>query len=217
MRKDFGAATESVQWVSTVYSLTEGVVVPASAWIGARYGLKRVYVWSLVLFTVASALCAMAGSLGILVLFRILQAIPGGIIPVICQTILYRIVPREKLGAAMGVYGVGVVVAPAIGPALGSYLIEYVGWRAIFYINVPVGIVGAIAAMVFLARFPAERRRPFDLAGFACIAGALFALLMALRGDVLHPYVPAKSSRPGRVGRRPGPAAAGTGNGRAHA
>jgi EmrB/QacA subfamily drug resistance transporter len=180
MRKDFGAATESVQWISTVYSLTEGIVVPASAWLGARYGLKRVYIWSLVLFTVASALCAMAGSLGALIFFRVVQAIPGGIIPVTCQTILYRIVPKEKLGTAMGLYGVGVVVAPAIGPALGGFLIEYIGWRAIFYINVPVGIAGAIAAMVLLTKFPAERNRPFDLAGFVCIAGALFALLLAL-------------------------------------
>ena len=180
MRKDFGASAEGVQWISTVYSLTEGIVVPASAWLGARYGLKRVYVWSLVLFTVSSALCALAGSLGALIFFRVVQAIPGGIIPVTCQTILYRIVPRAKLGSAMGVYGVGVVVAPAIGPALGGYLIEYVGWRSIFYINVPVGIVGVIAAIVLLAKFPAERDRPFDLAGFACIAGALFALLLAL-------------------------------------
>ena len=180
MQKEFGVSTESVQWVSTVYSLTEGVVVPASAWLGARFGLKRVYVWALVLFTMASALCALAGGLGSLIFFRIVQAIPGGIMPVICQTILYRIVPKERLGAAMGLYGVGVVVAPAIGPALGGYLIEYVDWRAIFYLNVPIGILGAIAATVVLAKFPAERDRPFDLAGFACVAGALFALLLAL-------------------------------------
>jgi EmrB/QacA subfamily drug resistance transporter len=180
MQKDFGVSTERVQWISTVYSLTEGVVVPASAWLGARFGLKRVYVWALVLFTAASALCGLAGSLDSLIAFRIVQAIPGGIMPVICQTILFRIVPREKMGAAMGLYGVGVVVAPAIGPALGGYLIDYVDWRAIFYINLPIGILGAIAGLVVLTKIPAERDRPFDLVGFSCIASALFALLLAL-------------------------------------
>jgi MFS family permease len=86
------------------------VVVPASAWLGARFGLKRVHVWALVLFTAASMLCAVAGSLDSLILFRIVQAIPGGIMPVLCQTILYRIVPSERLGAAMGLYGLGIVV-----------------------------------------------------------------------------------------------------------
>jgi EmrB/QacA subfamily drug resistance transporter len=180
MQKDCGVSTERVQWISTVYSLTEGVVVPASAWLGARFGLKRVYIWALVLFTGASALCGLAGGLDSLIAFRIVQAIPGGIMPVICQTILFRIVPREKMGAAMGLYGVGVVVAPAIGPALGGYLIDYVDWRAIFYINLPIGILGAIAGMVVLAKIPAERDRPFDLVGFSCIASALFALLLAL-------------------------------------
>ena len=86
--------------------------------------------------------------------FRIIQAIPGGILPVITLSILYRIVPRQQLGAAMGLYGLGIVFAPAIGPTLGGYLVEYVNWRLIFYINVPVGILGAVAAALVLPRFP---------------------------------------------------------------
>ena len=184
IRKDLGASIESIQWISTAYSLTEGVMVPASAWLGARIGLKRLYIWLIVLFTVASALCGLAGDLGSLIAFRILQAIPGGVLPVTCITILYRIVPKEKLGAAMGMYGLGIVVAPGIGPTLGGYLVEHVDWRVIFFINVPAGVLGAIAAAVVLAKMPAEAKRPFDLAGFACIAGGLFALLLALEeGD----------------------------------
>jgi EmrB/QacA subfamily drug resistance transporter len=184
MSKDFGTSTEDMQWISTAYSLTEGVVVPVSAWLGARLGLKRVYIWSLVLFTVGSVLCGMAGGLGSLIGFRVLQAIPGGVIPVTCLTILYRIVPKEKIGAAMGVYGVGVAVAPALGPALGGYLVEHFSWRTIFFINVPVGIVGAIAGVFVLANFRAERNKPFDLPGFLCIAGALVSLLLAIEeGD----------------------------------
>jgi EmrB/QacA subfamily drug resistance transporter len=180
IRKDFGVSTESIQWISTAYSLTEGVVVPVSAWLGARFGLKQVYVWSIGLFTAASAMCGLAGGLGSLVFFRILQATPGGILPVICITMLYRIVPREKMGAAMGIYGLGIVVAPGVGPTLGGYLVEHFSWRLIFFINVPIGLFGALAAVFLLRPFPREQDRPFDVLGFGCIAVAMFSLLLAL-------------------------------------
>ncbi|QYN37836.1 multidrug efflux MFS transporter [Pseudonocardia sp. DSM 110487] len=184
IRRDLGASIESVQWISTAYSLTEGVMVPASAWLGARFGLKRLYVALIVLFTIASLLCAVSTGLGGLIGFRILQAIPGGVLPVTCMTILFRIVPKEKLGAAMGMYGLGIVVAPGIGPTLGGYLVEHTNWRMIFLINVPVGILGAIAAALWLTKFPAEKSKPFDFIGFLCIAASLFSLLLALEeGD----------------------------------
>jgi EmrB/QacA subfamily drug resistance transporter len=184
IRKDLGASIESVQWISTAYSLTEGVMVPASAWLGARFGLKRLYVALIVLFTIASLLCAVSTGLSGLIAFRIVQAIPGGVLPVTCMTILFRIVPKEKLGAAMGMYGLGIVVAPGIGPTLGGYLVEHTNWRVIFLINVPVGILGAIAAVIWLTKFPAEKSKPFDFVGFLCIAGSLFSLLLALEeGD----------------------------------
>ena len=104
-------------------------------------------------FAAGSALCGLAWDLESIVVFRVVQAIPGGILPVVTLTILYRIVPPERLGAAMGMYGLGIVVAPAIGPTLGGYLVEYVDWRLIFLINVPVGIVGTIAAVLFLPHF----------------------------------------------------------------
>ena len=131
-------------------------------------------------FAAASALCGLAWNLDSLIVFRVLQAIPGGILPVVTLTMLYQIVPREKIGAAMGIYGLGVVVAPAVGPTLGGYLVEYVDWRLIFYINVPIGLLGAGAA---LAVFP--RVAP-DHAGRGSTSGAsspsptaLFALLLA--------------------------------------
>ena len=184
IRRDLGASIESVQWISTAYSLTEGVMVPISAWLGARFGLKRLYVALIALFTIASLLCALSTGLGGLIAFRILQAIPGGVLPVTCMTILFRIVPKEKLGAAMGMYGLGIVVAPGIGPTLGGYLVEHTDWRVIFLINVPVGVLGAIAAAIYLTKLPAEESKPFDFIGFLCIAGSLFSLLLALEeGD----------------------------------
>jgi EmrB/QacA subfamily drug resistance transporter len=180
IQKQFSVTTEQIQWISTSYSLCEGIVVPASAWLGARIGLRRLYLFALVAFSAVSAMCGMSGDLNTMILFRILQAVPGGVLPVICLTMLYQLVPPEKLGAAMGLYGLGIVVAPGIGPTLGGYLVEYVDWRLIFYINVPIGIIGAIAAMVVLPTFPSTRAGKFDLPGFLAIASSLFLLLLAL-------------------------------------
>jgi len=179
IQNDFGATTDDVQWVVTGYTLALGVVVPVTAWLGDRFGLSRVYNLALLAFAAGSALCGLAWDLNSLVIFRIIQAIPGGILPVITLSILYRIVPREKLGAAMGLYGLGIVFAPAVGPTLGGYLVEYVDWRLIFYINVPIGILGTIAALVVFPRINPTSWPKFDLWGFVTIAYGLFAMLLA--------------------------------------
>ena len=176
----FGTTTDEIQWIATSYTLALGVVVPVSSWLSDRFGMKRTYNVSLLLFAAGSALCGLAWNLESMVIFRIIQALPGGILPVVCLSMVYRIVPREKIGQAMGMYGLGIIVAPAIGPTLGGYLVEYVDWRLIFFINVPVGILGAIAAIVVLPNFPAVKSRRFDVLGFLTIAGGLFALLLAL-------------------------------------
>jgi EmrB/QacA subfamily drug resistance transporter len=177
---ELGVSTSDGQWVSTAYSLAEGVMVPISGWLGYRFGSKKVYLACLGGFTIASALCGAAGGLVPLVGFRILQAIPGGVIPVTCMTMLRRTVPPERLGAAVGLYGLGVIVAPAVGPTLGGLLVEYVDWRFIFFVNVPIGVLGVVAAAMVLKATPGQRDRPLDVVGFATIAGALFALLLAL-------------------------------------
>lgn len=179
IQTEFGGSTDDAQWVVTGYTLTLGVIVPITAWLGDRVGLKSLYNLALLAFAAGSALCGLAGNLNSLVIFRIIQAIPGGILPVITLSILLRIVPREKLGAAMGLYGLGIVFAPGVGPVLGGYLVEYVNWRLIFYINVPIGILGAVAAALVLPRFPQVARRRFDVLGFLTVGGGLFALLLA--------------------------------------
>src|SRR5882757_9889358 len=105
IQQEFSVSTDQIQWISTAYTLCLGVIVPTSAWLGERLGLKRLYLIALIMFSAFSALCGMAGGLQSMIVFRILQAIPGGVLPVTCLTILYRMVPKEKLGAAMGLYG----------------------------------------------------------------------------------------------------------------
>jgi EmrB/QacA subfamily drug resistance transporter len=177
---ELGISATDGQWVSTAYSLAEGIMVPISGWLGYRYGAKRIYLLCLAGFTLASVLCGLSGGLGTLVAFRILQAIPGGVIPVTCMTMLRRMVPPQRLGAAMGLYGLGIIVAPALGPTLGGVLVEYVNWRFIFFVNVPVGVFGLIAAVAVLKETAGRRDRPLDFLGFATVAGGLFALLLAL-------------------------------------
>jgi EmrB/QacA subfamily drug resistance transporter len=179
VQSEFGATTDQVQWITTAYTLALGVVVPLSGWLGDRFSMSRVYLFALLGFAAGSALCGLAWSLNVLVFFRILQAIGGGVLPVVAMAMVYRLVPRERIGTAMGIYGLGLIFAPAIGPTLGGYLVEYVNWRLIFYINVPIGLLGALAAFLVLPDFPGRKGQRFDVPGFLTVSGGLFALLLA--------------------------------------
>jgi EmrB/QacA subfamily drug resistance transporter len=176
---EFGGSTTDVEWVSTAYTLTLGVVVPTTGWLSDRFGLQRVYVVALVGFTLGSALCGLASSLDMLIVFRVLQAVGGGLLPVLAQTTIYRLVSREQIGSAMGLYGLGIIVAPAVGPTLGGWLVEDVNWRLIFYINVPIGVLVTILSLTVLPRFARGRARRFDLPGFLLIGSGLACLLIA--------------------------------------
>ena len=180
IQAQFGASGTDIQWISTAFSLALGVTIPASGWLGAKYGLKRTYLWSLVGFAIASALCGLAWNLPSLIFFRILQAVPGAIIPTLTLTLIQRIVPKEKLGVGMAVYGISSVMAPALGPVVGGYLVEYTNWRMLFFINLPFAFLAIFLGFVTLPRFPAMRTTKFDILGFSTVASGLFALLLAL-------------------------------------
>ncbi|MGC3992837.1 MAG: MDR family MFS transporter [Propionicimonas sp.] len=179
IQTEFGGSTADIAWISTAYSLVLGVIVPTTAWLGDRVGLGRLYTISLVGFAVGSALCGVAWSLPSLIAFRVLQAIPGGILPAITMTMLFRIVPKDKFGTAMGLYGIGVIAAPALGPTLGGYLVEFVGWRLIFYINIPVAVVGVVLALFMLPKFAQQPTYRFDVFGFLTVAVGMVCLLLA--------------------------------------
>lgn len=176
----FQVSTENVQWVVTIYMLTLGVIVPVSGWLGDKLGYKKLYIYALVIFTIASALCGLAWNFYVLIAARVLQAVGGGLIMPSALAMIFRLVPRNRQGTAMGIWGMAVLVAPALGPTIGGYLVEYVNWRLIFFINIPIGILGYFIAGVILPEFEMQPAGPFDTVGFLSSAVGLFSLIFAL-------------------------------------
>src|SRR5687768_4945433 len=146
-----------LQWVITGYMLAQAAVIPLAGWFSDRFGAKRIYVTALVLFTIGSALCALAPSAPMLVVFRVLQGLGGGMLMPIGMSFLFRLAPPDKRGAVMGGFGVPMLLAPALGPVLSGWLLQYADWRLIFLINVPVGILAVFVALRVLPNLPALR------------------------------------------------------------
>ncbi len=176
----FGADIHSVQWVLTAYILTQGVVTPTAAFFSDRFGIKRFYIISLAAFTIGSALCGLSWSLPVLILFRILQGAGGAALFPLSITLLFREFPPQERGTAMGFFGIPALLAPAIGPTFGGYLVTYAGWQFIFYINVPVGILAVILCTLLLREYRPEARPGFDIPGFISSAAGLACILYAL-------------------------------------
>lgn len=176
----FGADIHSVQWVLTAYILTQGVITPTAGYFADTLGTKRFYMISLAAFTLGSALCGIAWSLPALIFFRILQGAGGAALFPLSITMLFREFPPEERGIASGFFGIPALLAPALGPTLGGYLVTYAGWQAIFYINVPIGIVAVILVALFVRESRIETGRTFDFLGFILVAAGLAMLLYGL-------------------------------------
>ena len=163
----FGATLNQIQWVVTGYLLAFAVIIPLIGYLADRFGIKRIYMTALVVFTGGSILCGLAWNTDSLIFFRILQGLGGGGLLPLATAMIYAAFPPQERGIASATLGVPVLLAPALGPTLGGYIVQYSDWRLIFYLNVPIGIAGFLMAL-FLLR---ERRSPnpgrFDLPGFA--------------------------------------------------
>jgi DHA2 family multidrug resistance protein len=155
---NLSAGADESTWVLTSYLVSNAIVLPLSGWLSSLIGRKRFYMSCVALFTVSSFLCGLAPSLGVLVLFRIIQGIGGGGLQPSEQAILNDTFPLEKRGMAFAVYGLAVVVAPTIGPWLGGWITDNFSWRWIFYINVPVGIISLLLTSVLVSDPPYMKR-----------------------------------------------------------
>lgn len=176
----FNTDTLGVQWVSTAYSLAMAMIIPMSGWLGDKLGLRNLYLWALAVFVLGSTLCAFSWSLESLIAARVIQAVGGGLLSPVVMAMIYRLVPRKQIGTAMGIMGMALFVAPAIGPTLGGWLVQYVDWRWIFMINLPVGLVAVLLSLMIVPDFPKVAVGKFDFPGAVTAALGFSGLLFVL-------------------------------------
>jgi DHA2 family multidrug resistance protein len=186
MQGSVSASQDEIAWVLTSYIVAAAIMTPPTGYLTSRFGLKRIFLVSIVGFTVSSVLCGMAQSLVQIVLFRILQGLFGAALVPLSQTVLMNINSKERQGSAMALWGVAVMAGPVLGPVLGGWLTQAFTWRYVFYINVPVGILAFLGMMTFLSDTARNATAKLDWFGFGTLSLAIAALQVLLdRGEEL--------------------------------
>lgn len=178
MMSVFGVSLSDITWIVTAYMLAMGSVVPVTGFLSDTIGLKKLYIISLILFTSGSALSGLAWSNGAMISFRIIQAIGGGLMSPVGMSVVYEIFPIEERGKALGIWGIAALAAPALGPPLGGYILSSLSWRLLFYINVPIGIIGIFFAIFLLKEMPKKGYEGnFDIIGFISVVAGIACTL----------------------------------------
>jgi EmrB/QacA subfamily drug resistance transporter len=178
--RDFHSSLDQIQWIATGYMLAIAAMIPVTGWATRRFGGRRLYIVSLVLFTAGSVLCALAWSAGSLIAFRILQGVGGGMLMPVGQMILVKAAGPKNLPRVMSAIGVPIVLAPIFGPSLGGLLLEHAGWQWIFLVNVPIGIAAVIAATRLLPHDEPEEAGRLDALGLALVATGVVGITYGL-------------------------------------
>jgi EmrB/QacA subfamily drug resistance transporter len=173
----FGKTQAQVAWTATGYTLALAMVIPLTGYAADRFGTKRLYIMAIVLFTAGSALCSTASSLEMLVFFRVLQGLGGGMLMPLGMTIMTRAAGPERLGRVMAILGVPMLLGPIFGPILGGWLIDVASWHWIFLINVPIGIIATVYAWRVLDRDDVHPSESFDFIGMLLLSPGLALFL----------------------------------------
>jgi DHA2 family multidrug resistance protein len=193
MMSHFGINVTDAEWVMIGYTIAYSIVILPMAYVRRKWGIKYPFIASILVFVIGSALCGLAPSFPDLVIFRVIQAIGGAGLTPTGLTLLAEVFPPDERGEAMGIWSIGAMVAPAVGPTLGGYLVDYVNWRWIFYVNVPIGIISVLGSIAILTHdIPVEKYvKKFDLFGFIFMALSMGSLLYALNeGQTLGWHAP---------------------------
>ena len=184
MAGSVSASADQITWVLTSYIVAAAIMTPMTGWLAGRFGRKQVFMISIIGFTVASALCGAAQSLGQIVGFRLLQGLFGAALIPLSQAVLMDIYPAEQQGPAMAMWGMAAILGPIVGPALGGWLTEDFSWRWVFYINLPLGALAFAGVSSFIHDHKHEEKIPFDFAGFVLLSVAIGSFQLFLdRGD----------------------------------
>ncbi len=195
MQGTMSASQEEINWVLTSYIVAAAIMTAPTGFLAARFGRTRLFVTAVVGFTVASALCGLAQTLGQIVIFRVLQGMFGAALVPLSQSVMYELYPPEQRARAMGLWTMGVMMGPICGPILGGWLTENYSWRWVFYINVPFGVLTAVGLLAFLKESTHGGGAKLDWIGFGALSLAIGAFQMML--DLAKRWTgsaPAKSS-----------------------
>ena len=180
LSRDLHSPISQVQWVVTGYLIALGAAIPMTGWAARRFGAKRVYLVSLVLFTIGSALCGLANSLGALVLFRVLQGIGGGMIMPVAQLIMAQVAGPQRMGRVLSVVSMPAMLAPIFGPEVGGLILQNLHWSWIFFVNVPIGVVAIALGWRMLPRTDSGEAGALDVLGLLLLPGSAAATTYAL-------------------------------------
>jgi len=188
MARSLGTSPVRLNVAVTAYVLTVAAFIPVSGWFADRFGTRRVFVLALIVFTIGSMLCGMAGSFGMLVAMRVVQGLGGAMMTPVGRLILLRSFPRKDLVTAMLYMTLPAVIGPVVGPLLGGFLTTYLSWRWIFYANIPFGLIGIALALRYVDDSRSATRSRFDLRGFLMVGVGVVLLQFGLE-NISHPVV----------------------------
>jgi DHA2 family multidrug resistance protein len=180
MMTAFGLNIDQAQWIITAFMIAGAVLIPTVGWLGNWLGNRNLFLLSLLVFIGGSALCGIAWSGTSLIVFRVVQGIGSGPITPMAMVLLSSAFPPQQRGLAMGLYGLGVAFGPAVGPVLGGYVTEHLGWRMVFYLNVPAGVLCMLLVVLVIPNTRETVRRSLDLAGLVTMTVFLISFLIAL-------------------------------------
>jgi DHA2 family multidrug resistance protein len=181
MAGSMSASADQITWVLTSYIIGVAVMTPVSGWLAQRFGRKRILIISVIGFTIVSALCGTAHSLGEMIAFRALQGVFGAPMAPLAQAVILDTYELEERGPALAMWAMALMVAPILGPVLGGHLTETLGWRWVFYINLPIGVIAALGVAAFIPEDRADRKTPLDFGGWVFLS--IFMVCMQLMLD----------------------------------
>lgn len=176
-----------VQWTVIGYALAQAAVIPLAGWLSDRFGAKKVFLISVGLFTIGSGLCALANSVEMLITFRIIQGLGGGVVIPIAMAFIYRLSPPGKVGAVMGMMGIPILLGPALGPVVAGWFVEYYSWQWIFLINLPIGVIGILLGIRSLPNIQRQTVASLDLLGMILGPLAFAALVYGVSSGGIDP------------------------------
>jgi DHA2 family multidrug resistance protein len=189
MEGNLGATTDEIAWVSTGYILSNVIVLPMTAWLSGRFGRKRYLMASIVIFNIARFMCGLSGSLGEIVFWRLVQGAGGAALISTAQSTLVEIFPRSQLATVQSIFGLGLIVTPTLGPALGGFLTDNYSWRMIFFIHVPLGIASLTLVGLYLQDSIHQKRvNTVDVPGIAMLAAGMGSLQYVLEEGLRYDW-----------------------------